>query len=155
MRRTMLTATLLCLLLVGGTGCGGDAKRDDAGQVREQSDVSATKVRKGDCIAGTARGDVESLTAVPCDQPHGGEAYHAFDLPGGDYPGAEPIATAAEQGCIEGFTTFVGRPYEESVLEIAPLTPTAESWKAGDRQVLCFIKDPERDTTGSLANANR
>lgn len=155
MLRAMPTATLLCLLLVGGTGCGGDAKRDDAGQVQEQSDVSATKVRKGDCIAGAVTGQVESLTAVPCAAPHGGEAYHAFDLPGGDYPGDEPVATAAEQGCTEAFEGFVGRLYEDSVLEIAPLTPSAESWEAGDRQVLCFIKDPDRDTTGTLANANR
>ncbi len=155
MRRAMPTATLLCLLVTGVPGCGGDAKRDDAGQVREQSDVYATKVRKGDCIAGAVKGEVKSLTAIPCAQPHGAEAYHAFDLPDGDYPGDEPVATAAEQGCIEAFKAFVGKAYEESVLEIAPLTPSADSWETDDRQVLCFIKDPESDTTGTLANANR
>ena len=155
MRTPLLTVAVCSAVLAGLAGCGGDAKRDDAGQVQEQSDVSATKVRKGDCIAGTATGQVDSLTAVPCAQPHGGEAYHAFDLPDGDYPGEEPVATAAEQGCIAEFEGFVGRLYEESVLEIAPLTPSAESWEADDRQVLCFIKDPEKDTTGTLANAGR
>ena len=41
------------------------------------------------------------------------------------------------------------------MLEIAPLTPSAESWEDDDRQVLCLVKDPDRDTTGTLAKANR
>ena len=155
MRRPLLTTVLCSLLLAGPVACGGDAKRDDAGQVQEESDVSATKVRNGDCIEGAVTGEVSSLTAVPCSEPHGAEAYHAFDLPTGEYPGDEPVATAAEQGCIDAFEDFVGKKYEDSVLEISPLTPTAESWEADDRQVLCFLRDPERPTTGSLRGAAR
>lgn len=155
MRRVLSTIALLPLLLAGLVACSGDAKRDDAGQVQEQADVSATKVRKGDCISDAVEGDVTSLTAIPCAQPHGAEAYHAFDLPPGDYPGDEPIATTAEQGCVAAFTGFVGKTFEESVLEISQLTPSAEGWEADDRQILCLVTDPAGSTSGTLANANR
>ena len=155
MRTSVLTAAVCCAALAGLAGCGGDAKRDDAGQVQEESDVEATKLRTGDCVAKTAQGAVTDVTAVPCAQPHGGEAYHAFDLPAGAFPGDEPVASAAEQGCVAAFTEFVGMRYEESELEISQLTPSAEGWEAGDREVLCFVRDPAGPTTGTLRDANR
>ena len=150
-----LAVLLAAVLLAAVASCGGDAKRDDAGQMKEPSDVSASTVRTGDCISGTAQGAVSKLAAVPCDQPHGGEAYHEFYLPTGPYPGDEPVATAAEQGCVGAFDDFIGEAYETSALEISQVTPNERNWRAGDRRVLCFVRDPERKTTGSLAGARR
>jgi hypothetical protein len=155
MRHRLRTLALCSVALTGPVACNGDAQRDDAGQVQVQSDVDVRQVRTGDCIAKTAQGAVTDVTAVPCGEPHGGEAHFAFDLPAGPFPGDEPVASAAEQGCVAAFVDFVGTRYEDSELEISQLTPSAESWESGDREVLCFVRDPAGPTTGTLRGEKR
>src|SRR5918995_638111 len=101
-----------------------------------------------------SEGEVESLEAAPCSEPHSKEIFAALTVPDGDYPGQEALDAEVE-GCFEEFTEFVGMPYEESVLEINYMAPTEESWGQGDRELLCTVYDPEAETTGTLQNANR
>jgi hypothetical protein len=142
------------LLLVTGA-CSSDAGRDDAGQAALRADVPSSRLGVGDCIAGRVEPGVDRLVAVPCDRAHGAEAYDAWVLPYRDHPGDEPLATAAEQGCVARFEAFVGEAYERSGLDIASLTPTDDAWEAGDRTVVCFVTDPDRQTTGTLRSAAR
>ena len=45
----------------------------------------------------------------------------------------------------------VGKIYEESILGIWTLTPTPDSWEAGDREIVCYLYDIElRKLTGSM-----
>ena len=156
MRRTLTTFAVLPVLLLGVAACSEDATRDDSGEVTEESDVAATKVREGDCIESAELGEVQSLKAIPCSEPHGAEAYHAFDLPADfDTEGQDAIGVAAQTGCTEAFEEFVGLAYDESALEISQLTPTPESFETGDRAVVCFVVDPDTTTTGSLEGAAR
>jgi hypothetical protein len=152
MPRALLLVPAL-LLAIGA--CSSDAGRNDAGQAVQPLDVATSRLTVGDCLPGTVEGEVDQLRAVPCDRPHGSEAYDAFALPDREHPGDEQLATVAEQGCIARFTAFVGQAYERSALEIASLTPTDEAWEAGDRTVVCFVKDPDRRTTGTLRGAAR
>ena len=155
MRRT-LTAFAVLPVLLGVAACSEDAERDESGEVTAESDVSATKVRQGDCIESAAQGEVQDLKAVPCSEPHGAEAYHAFDLPADfDVEGQDAIGAEAQKQCIEEFETFIGVAYDESALEISQLTPTPESFEAGDKAVVCFVLDPGTETTGSLEGAAR
>ena len=156
MRRTLaVRPAVTAVLLAGAVACSSDAGRNDAGQALQPRDVATSRLAVGDCLPGTVAGEVDELQAVPCDRPHGSEAYHSFVLRDREHPGDEPLATAAEQGCIAGFQPFVGEAYERSALEIASLTPTDEAWEAGDRTVVCFVKDPDRRTTGTLRGAAR
>jgi hypothetical protein len=46
--------------------------------------------------------------------------------------------TIGADRCLEEFEAYVGIPYEDSVLEFdAYLYPTAETWGAGDREIVC------------------
>jgi hypothetical protein len=76
-------------------------------------------------------------------------------LPDGDFPGEEAVVEQADESCTAEFESFVGLPYEESALYLSYLTPSEETWPAGDREVLCTVYDPAGDTTGTLFDANR
>jgi Protein of unknown function (DUF2510)/Septum formation len=121
----------------------------------ESGDVGVFDLEVGDCLGEeTGEGEIESIEAAPCSEPHTEEIFAALTVPDGDYPGQEALDAEAE-GCLEEFAEFVGMPYEESVLEINYMTPTEESWGMGDRELLCTVYDPAGDTTGTLADANR
>ena len=137
-------------------GCSNDPERDEeTGELVEVGDVDVADLEVGDCLGeATGEGEIESLEAGPCSEPHAKEIFAALTVPDGDYPGQDALDAEVE-GCIEEFTEFVGMPFEESVLEINYMTPTEESWSQGDRELLCTVHDPEAETTGTLQNANR
>jgi len=64
--------------------------------------------------------------------------------------------TQADTGFEAEYGSFGGLSYEESVFDFGLLFPMAESWAAGDREILCIISDPARTIIlGSLAGAGR
>jgi Septum formation/Protein of unknown function (DUF2510) len=123
----------------------------------EQVEVLDLKV--GDCLADsmpTGGEEVFTVETVPCSEPHSEEIYAVVTLPEGDFPGDEAVAVQADEVCNAEFESFVGLPYEESVLYFSFLYPSDEqSWNAGYRWATCSVYDPGGDTTGTLADANR
>ncbi|APF35843.1 hypothetical protein A9Z40_01715 [Microbacterium arborescens] len=157
-----LTVALLatgCSTLNAFTGGGAAAPvRDESGAIAESNastDVFA--IRVGDCMldSGTADTEVTETPTVPCSEAHDLEAYHAQDIDADEFPGVEAAQTEAEQVCYDAFAPFVGISYEESVLGFNYYVPTAGSWDAGDREILCLIGDPQGQVTGTLAGAAR
>ena len=133
------------------------ARAEQTAPIEPEVDVVDLKV--GDCLA-----EIEyteeifiSVETVACTEPHSDEIFATVNLPEGDgqFPGFNAIEAQAEELCIAEFEGFIGRSYEESVLDIAFFTPDEEGWRAGDRLILCTVYDPAGDTTGTLAGANR
>lgn len=153
------------LALAGCGIIGGDdnePKRDPSGKVTESSDsadVFALKV--GDCTGAFADGDeVENLPVIPCEKPHEFEVFSRSNLPDGDFPGDEDVTTAANKACTSEFKGFVGVKYDLSELFVNFLVPTKETWKEGDREILCMVYAGDKNenpvkTEGSLKGANR
>lgn len=143
----------------------GDADRDDEGNVTSQGDLDVFSVKKGDCldnealdaIGTTQSSEVTEVKALPCKDPHAYEAYHLFDLEGDAFPGVPEVQRLAQEGCIDVFGTFIGLPYEKSVLEFVYLYPQASTWTtADDREVVCLVAEPGgKLTSGSLEGAKR
>lgn len=158
--RVAAAAALSCTALIALTGCsllGGadEPERDESGDVTEASDADAFSIRVGDCLESMDWG-AEGFTTVPvipCAEEHESEVYAAVDLPDGDYPGDESVATQADEYCYGEFQGFVGVAWEDSAYDYGYLSPSPESWEQGDREVLCMIMDPNGLTTGSLAGA--
>lgn len=148
-------------------GLQKDAERDKSGQVTDTSEVSSLKIRVGDCfdhpdLAGLdLESDEEatettSVTAIPCPEPHDFEAYHAYDLPDGDYPGLSAVEMSAGTTCFKRFKSFVGIAYPKSDLEPYFLYPTKQSWGLlDDRTITCLIGEPGEKTTGTLGGTRR
>jgi hypothetical protein len=120
-------------------------------------EVDVFDLRVGDCLADSApRGvEVSSVQSVPCSEPHSEEIYAVVTLPEGEFPGTEAMDAQANELCVAEFESFVGLPYEESVLYLTYLTPTRESWSEGDREVVCSVYDPDGEVSGSLRGVER
>lgn len=143
---------VVCLLALAA--CGG-AQRDDAGAIIEAGSEDVFALQVGDCFDDPAEfGEIANVDAVPCAQPHDNEIYHTFDLPDGDFPGDTAIDDAAFSNCLPAFESYVGTTYESSSLDISYLSPTLDSWDAGDREIACLLYDLNLEKlTGSMEGA--
>lgn len=141
--------------VVGGGG-GTEPDRDDEGRVTESvTDGDVFAIQVGDCLGSLETGEVSEVSIVPCDEPHDSEAFEAFDLADGEFPGQEAIESEAAQ-CQELFEAFVGTPLNESSLLVNFYSPTEESWEQrDDREILCLVYDPEGQTTGTLEGSEK
>ncbi|TDD69673.1 hypothetical protein E1262_12010 [Jiangella aurantiaca] len=129
---------------------------EDETEAPEGDTQDVFDVGLGDCISNfNAEEQVSELTVIPCEEEHDQEVFAVFEVPDGDFPGSEAFQTQVESDCVSEFETFVGMPYNESVLEIQWLEPTEESWAQGDRELVCTVLDPSGPVSGTLEGANR
>ena len=153
------------------------AERED-GHIVQGGRLSVFELAAGDCfdLPGGRPGDVmaapalalspgtATIDAVPCTEPHHAEVYVLFDLYDGypgeserGFPGEAWVVREAQRGCELRFESFVGLPYERSVLEIYFLHPAEWTWnELGDREVVCAVMEPSGKTTEpTLRDARR
>ena len=111
----------------------------------------------GDCFNDPAEsGEVSSVTAIDCDEPHDNEVYALYEYEGSDeYPGGETLGTAANEGCEDRFEAYVGTPYLDSEVYYTHLIPTEDSWATGDREIVCMLYIPGEQIEGSLEGSGR
>lgn len=102
----------------------------------EGDQTSAFELSVGECFNDTNEYEISEVPIVDCAVPHDNEIYYLFDLEG-DFP--SDITTAGYEGCLPAFEGFVGAPYETSIYEVYPMTPTMGSWDNGDREVVCSV----------------
>ncbi|WP_235564131.1 septum formation family protein [Microbacterium sp. Root553] len=165
-RRALALAGSAVALSVALTGCSalngilgggaGDADRDeDTGQVTESANIDIFALKLGDCKMASASGLIEDADVVPCDQPHDEEVYYEITMKDGEF--SEEAVDTASQECIgDAYTSFIGVAYDDSALEVYPITPTQDTWdQLNDRVVQCVVTDPAGQTTGSLKGAAR
>jgi len=155
-----LGAAFAGLLIVTLSACGDDEPdRDEStNEVTEAGDADVFSMSVGDCLPdpSAATGEVTEVAVVPCDEPHEGEVFFAYDIEEEALPATAAMEAIVQEQCLgANFESFVGMPYDESVLEVTWLEPTAESWAAGDREILCIITDPAGGVTESLEGAAR
>ncbi len=51
----------------------------------------------------------------------------------------------ADTECRSPFEEYVDRDYETSIWYITSLTPSAETWTEGDREVVCTLNQQDAD----------
>lgn len=138
----------LALSIVWAAGAGyaaatmldrqGGPERDARGEVTAPAEAAPDALKVGDCIAGMAEGEVDSVKAVPCADPSSeGKVYAIFDLADGDWPGETKADELAGAGCTSRYEK-AGAP-EGDEAEIFFLRPTRERWGLGDREVTCVV----------------
>lgn len=164
--RALRTASAAALITAAGlalSGCsliGGDNPkdpvRDDEGAITEADDDSDPfALVVGDCLNVSELGtEITSVPTRPCAEEHEAEIYGQTLMPDGEFPGDEGANAQADDFCYGAFQAFVGAAYEDSSLDFNYLRPTVESWKAGDREILCFVFEADGTmSTGTLKGA--
>lgn len=177
LRSTAAALVGLAVVLAAAAGCTDDENgagrdddapvRDEDGQVVDETELTAYRIEIGDCFNGSLPFAVQTITAIPCEQPHDQEAYALYNLDedgsvgpsadvGGEgdgeeaeaeavdvdapWPGDERVHELAQRGCLVRFGEYVGAPYEVSTLEIGLLMPTEQTWtQIDDREVVCTV----------------
>ena len=111
----------------------------------------------GTCFDDTEETQVSSVPEVDCSEPHDNEVFAVFDYTDSDtFPGSPAMTDAARALCLEQFEDYVGLSYEESALEVFPITPTEGSWDKGDREIICALYTFDLSKlTGSMQGAAR
>lgn len=107
----------------------GGTATSDAGDTDSPEDTSVFDLREGDCIT-SSFGDETMLEqetgVVPCDHPDAAsEVIALVNVPDADdYPGEAYFDEQTGTLCPEGTDSYY--------------FPTAESWAAGDRTIICL-----------------
>ena len=146
--------------LLGLVACGDDSgpDRDETtNEISEAGDAGVFDITVGDCLPdpNAATGEVQEVPVVPCSEPHGSEVYLSHIIDGDELPDATEMEAIVNEQCIGNFESFIGLPYEQSALQVTWLEPTAGSWEAGDRELLCIASDPAGGVAGSLSGVAR
>lgn len=141
--RTILVTALLVTLAItrpwrpddpaGPDGLLENGEPSDAGSPPLALDI-------GSCFDLGAGEDIRSVVIVDCRGSHGGEVFHVTRLPDGDPPDADRLGAIAEADCAAAFEGYVGRSREESILDFSYFAPTPETWAAGDRGIVCWLR---------------
>lgn len=127
-------------------------------------------LKVGDCLVlpddlDLDRGfELTTVKTVECNEPHQGEivADHKVtdsDFPAveaGTYPGEDALFEKSKDVCISAFESYVGTSFEESELDLLPLTPTLDSWnKADDRAIVCVAINLNDEVTSTFKDSGK
>ena len=139
MRKT-LAAVILAASALALTGCNA-------------SGLSLQKFTVGECVnfeqeLTAVESEVGDLPIVSCDGAHDGEVYLIHELEDGDLPAT--LADDVAPLCTEAFEGYVGVPYAESSLDFTAIDPSADTWKAGDREVICIVVPVDGELSASV-----
>jgi len=154
-----IARALATALLVGAAavlaGCSGGSPEVDVTATPDTA-VDAVDLQAGMCILDeSSASTVTSVEVVPCTKQHDAEVFATILLADGAFPGGDAISKAAIDQCAVQFANFVGVAFANSVLTYEYYAPSETTWNAGDREVLCLIRDPAGPVTGSLEGAAR
>lgn len=99
----------------------------------------------GQCIQNPGEGTVYDVENAVCTTEHWGEVFHVTTITSSQMPSEDDMNDMASDACIDAFEAYVGRPYDESDLDITWYFPTRESWADGDRTIQCIATRTDGD----------
>lgn len=165
LRPALALSVCATLTLSACSALPGDASGTEASDASDSSNTQSTSpstqpaaasdgpyaagyLHIGDCLA-QAPQDSTALESVDCTQEHAAEVIHVFDLTGTARPSDDDIDNTSDEACAQAFRAYVGRPFENSALDVTWRVPSDETWADGDRRVECiaFTRDESQLTT--------
>jgi hypothetical protein len=151
--------TIVGVLGIGIVSAGAFAfdntTRNESGEIVESGELGVFSLEVGDCLNGLdwTQETVSSGLGVPCSEQHNYEVFYETFYEGMTL---SEIQRASSEACEANFESYVGSPYEASSLYFTALTPTQESYEAGDREVTCLLhNEAETLVTGTWRNSGQ
>jgi Septum formation len=176
LRRSALAIGLIGAVALAGCQSGTDAS--PSVDVQASAAASATAAPPVESVAASVGGETsvfdlaigdcfsvigeqaDSVLVIDCGEPHLFEVFALIDHEAGDgegFPGEEAIGEYGDEECRPPFTDYVGHDYETSAYWITTLTPSAETWAEGDREIVCTLRLGEggEETIGSAEGSGQ
>lgn len=125
------------------------AHRDHHARIAPPRQPAIFSVRMGQCINNQPNGS--AVQVISCTQSHDAEVFAVFQLTGKQWPGDAAAQQQADQGCLSRLTGYVNPQIASTTLTESYVYPGQAAWAAGQRNVICEI----RDTTGKLTSSVR
>lgn len=156
----MISVAVASLSIVG---CS-EAQQEEATQKLGLDEKDVFSLKLGSCFndpkpsAVTEGEDSDMISDVPireCNKPHDNEVFHIFNLPEAPMPPAsQELDEIVYSECSKAYSEFVGKSFEDSKYDMSYLSPSNETWVEDDREVVCFIYNPEEEQmTASMKGA--
>jgi serine/threonine-protein kinase PknK len=98
-------------------------------------------------------GTVSVVYERSCTDLHDGEVFGFYDFPeslGDPYPGDAVVTESSTKECRDQFLFYTGVDLDTAPYTLFWLSPNAESWANGDREVACYVKDANAETGAKL-----
>lgn len=96
------------------------------------------------------------IVRLPCDLPHQYEVIAVDTTEAAATPqNPEALEALAKRICPEQFAAAIGRAYQDSSLEFAWITPTADQQAVGIRFLGCLAFDPRAKLTAGVRGTDR
>jgi hypothetical protein len=115
--------------------------------------VAIAEVAVQQCFDGDLEADTSRMVRIAaCGTAHSGEAYAKVKAALTGLP-TEAKGLMATQECASAFHEFVGKPYEQSSLDMYYVV--LQDHALADGNVLCMLGRPNRELTGSMRGSER
>lgn len=145
------------VVIVAASALLFSVRRDDSGAITGAGSLTVSDLRVGDCFNLQDENEelIGEVDAKPCNEPHVYEMYFVGNLPDGEFPAQSTMDQFAADNCLPAFEEFVGLSYQESLLEVFYLTPSEDSWDAGDQSVQCAVHHPALEAVSASYRDSR
>jgi hypothetical protein len=137
--------------LIGYNIANQPQRNSASGQISQKGVMSVYGLRTGDCFDNPNSTDVNTVTALPCTQPHNAQVFAEFTPRGGaTYPGLTSLRNLARSGCNARIAKDVNRSQVTPTMSVRFIFPEEGSWFLGHHTISCLIVDSTSDLTSSL-----
>jgi hypothetical protein len=154
---SIIAIVVLVSMLVVSTadslsGYGPSSNSSDSSSSQGSQTVSSSELRIGDCFSDNALdGSSDPVPTISCDKKHDDETFAIVKVPNAtDYPGDFALGKTADAMCRPLFEKFVGAPLDRTNLDYSEIYPAEDTWKSGDRAILCYAFEDDNSVTGGL-----
>jgi hypothetical protein len=146
----LFCAYVVAIVAIAVLAPSGPQRDPNTGQVTSQTTVALDQIKVGDCIPSVSEKEYITITLTPCAQAHKAEVVGIDQVAGNSYPGEATVTQQAENVCPEKLKAYSQTAYDDETLELFYLTPSADTWKTGDRSIVCIVQDSKGDRTTSV-----
>jgi hypothetical protein len=122
----------------------------NTGQVTNNQSVLLTDLKVGDCITDVPEGQLASVDVTPCTKAHTSEVVGLATVAGSTFPGDDKIAEQASGICSDKLRAYSQAAFDDDTLKLMYFGPDADSWKTGDRKLICIVHDSKGSRTTSV-----
>ncbi len=146
-----VAAFVLVVIVLAGAAAGGVAVLTHGFHKKTEvtyRPAAVFRLRPGECVNFGPNG--RGVTVLSCATPHDAEVFATFPLPASPWPGGAAVQQDASRGCASRLGDYLNPQLADAGLDQEFFYPDQTAWQAGARTVVCEVRAPTGQLTGSV-----